>query len=255
MIVDVWQRRGGTILEVVSSFRCLGKPLSVTFAWIDNTSCLVLTGATGAQSWPASTGVESFPGTGITGWNRRRELRGWWWLHTPRSEGPRSSHHHRGRKRATNIAKGTSHSSTPTLCPWWEDLEPHICPLQNQCPVQAIPPNFALQILPWNNEWVQFYSSFKLHNCVCASNVWERPFPQLSLWALASKVWQLIWPHVPGEIMGGKCKEDQSETGREKEHEKQQIYGVTHIIYSAFDFICFLFFLFFYRLIKCNQRK
>lgn len=244
MIVDVRQRRGETVLEVVSSFRCLGKPLSVTFAWIDNTSCLVPISTTGAQSWPASTGVENFPVTGINGWNRRRELcRGWWRLHTPRIEGPRSSQHHRGRKRATNIAKGTSHSPTPTLCPCpnrREHLEPLNSPLQINVPFKPF-----LQILCWNNNWIQFLVVLpQMHNCVCASNMWERPFPQLSFWALAAKVWQLIWPHVLGEIMGGKCKEDQSETGRPKKHERHQIYSVTYMIYSAFGFICFNFFLF-----------
>lgn len=45
----------------------------------------------------------------------------------------------------------------------------------------------------------------------------ERPFPQLSLWALAAKAWQLIWPHVLGQIVEEKkkSKEDQSEKGKE----------------------------------------
>lgn len=49
----------------------------------------------------------------------------------------------------------------------------------------------------------------------------ERPFPQLSLWALAAKAWQLIWPHVLGQIVEGKKRERGSVgTGREGQNTK-----------------------------------
>lgn len=54
----------------------------------------------------------------------------------------------------------------------------------------------------------------------------ERPFPQLSLWALAAKAWQLIWPHVLGQIVEEKKKKQRGSVRngeRGKEHERQQM--------------------------------